>query len=154
MIINNNSSFSFLHKNNSGKDINEREAKETFLENLNQDKYFDFLRSKYNFFSNGIDKKQYNFELKTKRRKNMFILKPNNQIKQNTFKYDFFKKIKRNIKNENSPIIKVNNSNSAVLKRPKISELPTLSARFLKTMKFNKDCHSIYEKFKKTLINK
>lgn len=154
LIINNNTSFSFIHKNNSWKDINERDAKEAFLENLNQDKYFDFLRSQYNFFNNGIDKKQYNFELKTKKRKNMFSLKPNNQIKQSTFKYDFFKKMKRNIKNENSPIIKVNNSNSAVINRPKISELPSLSARFLKTMKFNKDCHSIYEKFKKTLINK
>ena len=138
--------------------MNEIMAKEEFFENLNQDKYFDFLRNKYNFYRNGINKLQLNFEIKEKKRRNMFSLKPNSKFLENfgqgKCKFVFFNKIKRKIKSENSPIKKLNdtNINSARTVRRKIIELPFLSERFLKTMKFNNDCHSIYEKLKNTLI--
>ena len=95
------------------------------------------------------------YELKIKKRKNMFNLKPNSKflekIVKSTCKSDFMNKIKRKIKNENSPIVKLNNSNNIIFKRKK-GELPSLSARSLKSTKFNNDCNLIYEKIKKTLI--
>ena len=85
----------------------------------------------------------------------MFDLKTNSRFSEkflrSTFKSDFMNKIKRKIKNENSPDIKINNSNNIIYKRKK-GELPSLSARLLKTTKKYNDFNLIYEKIKKNLI--
>ena len=152
-----NFSFSYYNKNKlNSSDNNIYDGKEEFFKDLDKDKYHDYLRNQYHFFDDYyIDKNRILFELKTKKRKNLFNLKPNGKflekIIKDVKKYDFFNKIKRNIKNENSPVIKINNNNKIIYKnRDRV--LPSLSARFIKTMRFNNDCNLIYEKVKKTLI--
>ena len=154
-----NFSFSYYKKNklNSSGD-NIYDGKEEFFKDLDKDKYHNYLRNQYQFFDDYyIDKNKINFELKTKKRKDLFNLKPNSKflekVLKNVKKSDFFNKIKRNIKNENIPIIKINNSNKIIYKnKDRGLGLPSLSARFLKTMKFNNDCNLIYKKYKETLI--
>ena len=151
-----NLSFSYnKRRKNNLINNDEIDGKEEFFQDYNKDKYFDFLKKQYNFYNKDTGKIQNNYELKTKKRKNMFNSKPNNKYLEknliDTNKFDFFKKIKRKIKNENSPNIYLNNSNNIIFKR-KINELPSLTSRFLKTTKFNNDCNLIYEKFKKNLI--
>ena len=133
------------------------DGKEEFLKNLDKDKYFKYLKSQYNFFDDhNIDKNHLNFEKKTIERRILFKLKPNNKFleKRNKdgCKADFFYRIKREIDNGNTSIKQLNNTNNQISKR-KIGDLPSLSARSLKTMKFNNDFHSIFEKVKKNLNN-
>ena len=95
------------------------------------------------------------FELKTKRRRNMFNSSQNNIFLEKSIKdaskTDFFNKIKRQIERENSPFVKISNNNKRINKN-KDRGMPSQSARFLESMKFNKDCNLIYEKYKKTII--
>ena len=156
--IENNFSFSYNNKNKlNTSENNLMDGKNEFIRDLDKDKYHDYLRSQYQFFDDYyMDKNKITFELKTKRRKNLFNLKPNGKflekIIKNVKKSDFFNKIKRNIKNETSPVIKISNSNKKIIYKNKDKGLPSLSARFIKTMKFNSDCNLIYEKVKKTLV--
>ena len=155
--LENNFSFSYYNKNkiNSSKN-NMIDGREEFFNDLDKDKYHNFLRSQYQFFDDYyIAKNTMAFELKTKRRRNMFNSSQNNIFLEKSIKdaskTDFFNKIKRQIERENSPIVKISNNNIRFNKN-KDRCIPSLSARFLKTMKFNKDCNLIYEKFKKTII--
>ena len=155
--LENNFSFSYYNKNkiNSSKN-NIIDGREEFFNDLDKDKYHNFLRSQYQFFDDYyIAKNTMAFELKTKRRRNMFNSSQNNIFLEKSIKdaskTDFFNKIKRQIERENSPIVKISNNNKRINKN-KDRVMPSLSARFLKTMKFNKDCNLIYEKYKKTII--
>ena len=147
-------SYNFRKKSNS-VDNKESDGKNEFFQDYNEEKYFNYLKKQYNFYSSEKNEGKFNFEIKTKKRKNMFNLKTNSKflekILRSTFKSDFLNKIKRKIKNENSPVIKLNNSNNIIYKRKK-GELPSLSARILKTTKINNDFNLIYEKIKKNLI--
>ena len=153
---NSNISFSFQNiKKNNSVDYNFNDGKEEIFKNMDQDKYFNYLKNQYHFYDEYNNKNQINFDKKRKRRKNLFNLKPNSKflekIIKNTCKIDFFKKKKKKI-NDNSPNIKINNNTKKNILKKKFGNLPTLSARFLKSMKFNNECHSIYEHFKKNLI--
>ena len=155
---NTNFSSSFHNiKNNNSEDYNLNDGKEEFFKNLDQDKYFRYLKNQYHFYDEFNDKNQINFNKKKKKRKNLFNLKPNSKylekIIKDTCKMDFFNRIKRKIdeNSPNSPNKKLNNTNKSIFNK-KIGNLPTLSTRFLKSMKSNNgDYHSIYEQFKKNL---
>ena len=151
-----NFSFSYNNRRKSNSvDNKESDGKNEFFQDYNEEKYFNHLKKQYNFYISEKDEGKFNFEIKTKKRKNMFNLKTNSKFLEknfrSTFKSDFMNKIKRKIKNENSPNIKSNNSNNIIYKR-KIGELPSLSARLLKSTKINNDFNLIYEKVKKNLI--
>ena len=151
-----NKSFSFgNNKNNNSVRLNRVESKDEFFNHLDQGKYIYFLKKQYNFFNEYNDKSKQNFESETKRRKDMFNSKPNSKfldkIIKDTSKLDFFNKIKRKIKNENSPpSFNLNKTNKIVIKK-KGKEVSFLTSRFLKTMKFNNDCQSIYDKYKNNI---
>ena len=150
-----NKSFSFGNKRKSNSmDINKIDGKEEFFKHLDKDKYFNFLKNQYNFFDDYIDKNKINYELQIKRRKKLFNSKPNNKFFDQTLKdickLDFFNKIKRKNDNNNSPRLKMNKTNKIITKK-NIGEISSLSARFLKTVKFNNDCKVIYEKIKKDI---
>lgn len=145
--------FSLSHNKNKFNSIDYKviDGKEEFFKDKDEVKYCDYLRKQYKFFDDIFERNQLNFKLKTKRRKNMFNSKPENYSDKTLVeasKSDFLKNIKRKIKYENSPIF---NSNKSLFKK-KIGEFPSLSARIIKTVKFNNDCNRIYEKFKKKLI--
>ena len=151
-----NFSFSYNNRRKSNSvDNKESDGKNEFFQDYNEERYFNHLKKQYNFYISEKDEGKFNFEIKTKKRKNMFNLKTNSKFLEkyfrSTFKSDFLNKIKRKIKNENSPKIKLNNSNNIIYKR-KIGELPSLSARLLKSTKINNDFNLIYEKVKKNLI--
>ena len=72
-----------------------------------------------------------------------------NKIK-NTDRSIFLKKLKRQKKDELSPIINTNTNNSHKnLNKKQLSNLSYTQSRFIKTARLNDDFHSIYEKFKK-----
>ena len=151
-----NFSFSYnIRRKSNSVDNKESDGKNEFFQDYNEERYFNHLKKQYNFYISEKDEGKFNFEIKTKKRKNMFNLKTNSKFLEkyfrSTFKSDFLNKIKRKIKNENSPKIKLNNSNNIIYKR-KIGELPSLSARLLKSTKINNDFNLIYEKVKKNLI--
>ena len=133
-------------------DYSKIDAKEEFLKNLDKDKYFDYLKYKYNFYeSYKLNNKRIIFDLKNRKRRDMFK-NPKDKFLQNVIKNTdrsiFLKKIKRQKEDEYSVFTNTSNSHKNLIKK-QLSNLSSTQSRFIKTMKFNDDCHSIFEKFKK-----
>ena len=130
-------------------DYSKIDGKEEFLKNLDKDKYYDYLKYKYNFYEAN---KKLIFDLKNQKRRDMFK-KPSNKFLENMIKNTdrsiFLKKIKRQKKDEYSSISNTSNNNHKNLIKKQLSNLSSTHSRFIKTMRFNDDCHSIFEKFKK-----
>jgi hypothetical protein len=151
-------SLSMNQKKNKNKnltiDFSKIDGKEEFLKNFDKDKYFDYLKYKYNFYEDyKLNNKRINFLLKSRKRRNMFKI-PKNKFLENKIKYTdrsiFLKKIKRQKKDGYSPTAFTNTSNNHKnLIKKQISNLSSNQSRFIKTMRINDDFHSIYEKFKK-----
>ena len=133
-------------------DYSKIDAKEEFLKNLDKDIYFDYLKYKYNFYeSYKLNNKRIIFDLKNRKRRDMFK-NPKDKFLQNVIKNTdrsiFLKKIKRQKEDEYSVFTNTSNSHKNLIKK-QLSNLSSTQSRFIKTMKFNDDCHSIFEKFKK-----
>ena len=130
-------------------DYSKIDGKEEFLKNLDKDKYYDYLKYKYNFYEAN---KKLIFDLKNQKRRDMFK-KQNNKFLENMIKNTdrsiFLKKIKRQKKDEYSSISNTSNNSHKNLIKKQLSNLSSTHSRFIKTMRFNDDCHSIFEKFKK-----
>lgn len=130
-------------------DYSKIDGKEEFLKNLDKDKYYDYLKYKYNFYEAN---KKLIFDLKNRKRRDMFK-KPSNKFLgnmiKNTDRSIFLKKIKRQKKDEYSSISNTSNNSHKNLIKKQLSNLSSTHSRFIKTMRFNDDCHSIFEKFKK-----
>ena len=141
----------------SGRKINEKsesmnfsnvDGQKEFLDNLDRDQFFAFLKTKNNFYNKRKDRRKLKFEIKEKIRQNMFKESPNEDFldkEKKNYRLYFFSKVRRNIDNENSGLLHVSED------RKKIKEPSSCDKKEIKTIKFNKECKSIYEKFKNNL---
>ena len=158
---NDNLTFSLNKTNNKNKkndiDYSKINGKELFFKNYNEEKYHNYLRYKYNFYDSDeyLDKNSIKLDLIYKNRKRFNTPLPNKKIFQKSLNNNsskFFRKLKREIKKENSQPKNLTNRNSHRINiRKKIKFTPSCQSQFLKTIKFNDDCHSIFDKYKKNL---
>lgn len=130
--------------------FNEICLREQFFKNLDNQKYFDYFKKQYNFNNNSNYSDKY-FILEDIKKKNIFKFRTNNKyldkIMKNYGKADFFKRMKSETKKEKTPIQNKDNFNKTNYNR-KITKLFSPQAWFLKTMKFDNDYHSIFEKIR------
>ena len=149
-------SFSFNKKKYKNKnesiDYSKIDGKKEFLKNFDKDKYYDYLKFKYNFYdADKLNNNNIISDLKNRKRRDMFK-NPKDKFLENIIKNTdrsiFLKKIKRQKKNGYSPITNINSSHKNLIKK-NLSNLSSTHSRFIKTMRSNDDFNSIYEKFKK-----